>query len=293
MRSGPLFDPTFTGWRYDIDHQPAHRAELLATSDAIGTSLLRAATAPEYLDLAPWFQTRNQGQVGSCRGHSLAGCAEVCHHLAAGSIDLDGDGASYEPGKIDDRFSPQWCYIETQKIDGLRGDVGSSIGGGVKLATTRGIARELVCPYRGTYTREIPAEAEADAAKFKIGRHDFFENPDRLDDLKTWILTGQGPVDIGISWPPRFDSNFIIHDYRGGRGGHAIFICGFIKHPVTEEPVFAFENSHSDSAQANGRFYMTPSALADYLAASFTVAVGLSDLSVAKPRAVNWRRPLI
>jgi hypothetical protein len=111
------------GYRFDLEDRAA-----LSADSRLYARLLSSGDWT-YADPRPWTPTgwwhiRNQANMGSCRGHSLAANARLCGYLKAGKLDLDDDGTKNEP--LEDDFSPMWCYLMSQRESGIRGDSGAN-----------------------------------------------------------------------------------------------------------------------------------------------------------------------
>ena len=147
----------------------------------------------------------DQGNVGSCQGQSLAKCFQICYFLATGNII---------------EFSAMAGYILAQQYDGIRGDRGSTLSGGQKVATEHGICREKAWPYTGEYDRRVKAK----------------EFPFRLksaqptnDPAQIWSALSLGlPIQTGVAWTRELEQE-IVTGYTGKSsfGGHSTTLwCG-------------------------------------------------------------------
>lgn len=288
------------GYRYDLED----REFIKRFSSSF--SLRMYGDEPEEIDVRTWWRIRNQANQGSCRGHSLAANARYCARAAAGELDLDGDGIVDEIK--DDDFSPQWCYVQSQKQNNIRGDNGATIDGGIKVGLDLGIAREAVWPYPNPvrYDTNIPAGAMQDAQKFKFARYTKFD-PGDFQSVKTWLATGQGGIDWGKSWPLPFLDNCLVDGAINDRvslGGHATAILGYIKAGtlLRELPnlsrylkdeaadIFIGVNSHGTGAQHKGFYYLTERGLAACMRHKWTEVIGWSDMSVPRKRNVDFTK---
>jgi hypothetical protein len=310
-------DVFYSGYRYDLESQDGRPEMLRSLSvpfmDAVSKIDFRR---PDYYDpRGPGgHHIRNQGPVGSCRGHSGSAGFEHCWFMATGDRDIDQDGTSHE--KLDDRFSPLWYYITTQRHDGISGDRGSTIAGGVKTATEDGCCREVTWEYKGRYETTPPREAAAEAKQFRLTRSHFFESSDKVfDEAVEWILSGQGYLDFGTVWPLPFINNGVVDRVPSGTrgGGHATAGIGVIPtsklldpprkgEPVAgrmlmrddDELLIIVANSHGTQAQHNGFYYFTRRGLTEVLRHQYTTLVGMSDMGNVRPRNFSWsgRNPL-
>jgi hypothetical protein len=294
----PGYEPgqeNFTGYRLDLEDHHS-----IAANSAPYQQLMRSSEWQE-VDLFSWWHIRNQGMQGSCRGHSLAANARLCYRMAAGTIDLDEDGRENEANLQDD-FSPDYAYYESQKANNIRGDRGATISGGVPVGLA-GVAREIDMPYTVAYDPgRVTSELRQKAAKFKFARYTKLEDVDAVFD---WVGSGQGGLDWGKVWPLPFTKGCLVKGLsRAARGGgHATAGGTLIKgltlkklvpslaNEVTDDEwILQCMNSHSSSAQFRGFYFCTRKAVADILAHQFTEAIGWSDMAVPVVRPIDFRK---
>lgn len=197
-----------------------------------------------------WLRIEDQNGFGSCQGHALSTVCEIAYYNAS-------------KGDIT-QLSRWFAYVGTQKIDGIRGDQGSTISGGAELAKRYGICPEELYPYPRSYTYTI-SQAQYDAAapfKLKTARR-----METVDDVRNWLDGGMGGINIGVRW---------------GGGGHAIAIV------ETQGSSFKVANSWGTSWGDNGYLTWTEREMSQKLRESYTVAIGLTDMEEIKPREYEW-----
>lgn len=260
----------FTGYPIELEQ----RAELEQTATDFRGLVRGLYSAPEEIDPRPWHKIENQSSMGSCQGHALASVCEMAYHIATGEVT---------------QFSNMFAYLATQKIDGLLGrDSGSTINGGRKCAQQYGMCPLEVFPYPNPvrYSSRIP-DAAWDAAKpFRIRSHAFCRN---YSDVYEYLASGQGGVEIGISWGLRPDSNGIVQRFQTGGGGHAVAFLGYSKRKdSTGRNYLWLANSWSRSWGNNGWAEVAPKVVDDMGRHRYTVMIGMSDLTTPKPRPVDW-----
>jgi len=188
--------------------------------------------------------------VHNCQGHALSTVCEIAYYNAS-------------KGDIT-QLSRWFAYVGTQKIDGIRGDQGSTISGGASLAKQYGICPEELYPYPTRYTYTITQD-QYDAAKpyrLKTARR-----METVDDVRNWLDGGMGGINIGVRW---------------GGGGHAVAIV------ETEGSSFKVANSWGTSWGDNGYFTWTEREMSQKLRDNYTVAIGLTDMEEIKPREYEW-----
>ena len=217
------------------------------------------------------MKIENQGSVGSCQGHALSSCVELCYYIATGDLTR--------------QLSRAYAYYETQRIDNISGDRGSTISGGIKLATTRGIPREELYKYTGRYDARRPAnwaEIEADALQHKIGQSYRMQS---YDGVRTFLGSGQGGISIGISWSGEVDRP-IVNSFSGtGGGGHAIALLGLSERlDSAGRPFVWMLNSWGAGWGNKGWAEWSPTAIEQMLRHRYTACFGLSDMPNVKPR---------
>lgn len=250
------------------------RAELLETAREF-PSICRSVAAPDEIDPRTDTVVENQGQQGACQGHALSSVVEHCYRIATGD-------------KI--QLSRQYAYIGTQRIDGITGDSGSTISGGVRLAKERGIPLETVWPYPGRYVATPPGGWDhqyREAAQFKIGYHTVCAS---YDDVFAFLASGQGGISIGISWGVS-PVNGVVEQYTPSGGGHAVSLLGYSKRKDSRGRNYIWLLNSWGAGWGNGGWAeVAPSAIDAMARAQWTVMIGLSDMVDAKPRKIDWKK---
>jgi hypothetical protein len=236
----------------------------------------------QTLDPRKVLKTENQRNMGSCRGHSGSTGTEWLRTLATGEIGF--------------QLSRMMMYVETQRIDGIRSDSGSTIAGGLKLLENVGLCREELWPYPSQYSQERPANWQAvldDAAPHRIGRK---QRCRTYGDVAAWAGTGQGYIDIGIPWRQEYSAP-VVDVYRGGGGGfHAIalFTLSDRKDRSGRNYIWML-NSHGLNSGQQGWSEYSPSFIEGCLTHDGTVMIGVSDMPHMKGRELNaeeWKKGL-
>lgn len=140
----------------------------------------------------------DQGQQGSCQGHSLAQAFSVCYFLVTGRYLA---------------FSRAAGYYLSQKFDNIRGDQGSTLSGGNKVATQHGMCLEEEWSYPSRYT---PAQPPGIQFRFKLAT----SRPMRtIGEMQEWIESGL-PIQTGLSWNDSCNQE-VVDNWRSGGGGHS------------------------------------------------------------------------
>lgn len=239
---------------------------------------------PERIDPRPIVVTEDQGSMGSCQGHALSTCLEWCHYVATQGQYL--------------QLSRLFAYLGSQKMSNIVGDSGSTLQGGARLAKEHGICPEAQYPYpkpvvypRGGY-KAIPDNLWAAAAPYKIRSASWIEQE---PDVKTFLASGAGLVEIGIAWGSAMTPNSqgIISRFAPGGGGHAVVIGGYVPDAAVGKSTdqgyyYLLHNSWSKRWGMDGWAYVTPNAVRQMLQHRFTYFVGLSDMSDVRPRSVDF-----
>lgn len=252
------------GWRMDLER----RDQLFAGAIEIDfNSLMKGFREPEEIDPRPWHKIENQGSVGSCQGHSLSSVVEHAYHIAMNEVK---------------QFSRAYAYYATQLIDGIRGDEGSTIEGGVQLAMNKGLPPEEMWTYSGRYDPTPPggwnAQYEA-AAAWKIRNKVVIRN---YDDAYRFLASGQGGIHHGSSWGFEPNREGVVERFRPGGGGHSTAFLGYSKR----------KNIWMANSWGNwgigGYAEITPEAFDAMCRHSYSVVIGLTDLTTPKARRIDW-----
>jgi len=279
-------DEEFTGYAIDDEDLNAVANESV---DFDFESMPMRGDVPAKYDprTIPW-RVENQGRVGRCAGMAASSVGEMCFNRQSA-------------GQKIIHFNGHASYIWAQKNSrGLYGrDAGSTIHGNVKAAKQKGFCPidwsgdgRADYPLPPRYTTNIPAEAEAHAAKYKIGYSAFLET---FDAVLNFLRSGQGAVMVGGSWgrwSPNADG--IADRFRSGGSGHAWMICGWdCSRKTYSDDLLIAVNSHGERSWKKGFCFLTRRFVKDFSEHKHTVIAGMSDLSDPEPRKVNWETELV
>lgn len=169
---------------------------------------------PESMGIKKWLQIENQRNQGSCQGHAQSTACEVSvYHSTNGQLI---------------QFSRQFCYLATQRIDGISGDNGSTMSGGAESASKYGLPLESEYPYLGGYPRggwrAIPESVWTKAKKNHLLKYRVLKN---YEEMIAWLAGKIGAIVWGVDWNAfcEPDSNGCVTRVRsGGGGGHALAV---------------------------------------------------------------------
>jgi hypothetical protein len=268
-----MTDPRVGYWLHDEEDQ----AYLNSLPNESPVLAMRGTYDEIAFDPRKVMKVENQGSVGSCQGHAISSVAELCYYIATGDLTR--------------QLSRAYGYYETQRIDGITSDRGSTISGGIKLATTRGIPEESLWKYSGRYDNKRPAnwsDIEANAAKHKIGQS---YRMTTYDGVRTFLGSGQGGISIGISWGGEMD-RAVVNSFSGsGGGGHAIALLSLSKrNDVSGRPFIWMMNSWSVNWGNGGWSEWAPAAIEQMLRHRYTACFGCSDMPNVKPRELDLKQ---
>lgn len=146
----------------------------------------------------------NQGGVGSCQGQMLSKIFQICYYRLTGVM-LE--------------FSASCGYYKSQEYDGIRGDRGSTLAGGRKVATEHGMCLDRDWKYpQGNSARYDPrSEPTGLEFPYKLVVSKPVDNISQIFDAIDLGL----PVGQGIGWN-RYCNQEVVSTYRSGSaGGHA------------------------------------------------------------------------
>jgi hypothetical protein len=214
----------------------------------------------------------NQSRQGACAGHSLSSVLEWIYVVIQGKPEWF-------------QLSRAMGYYETQRLDGIRGDSGSTIGGGVRLAKTVGLCREELWKYPSNYNPARPQNYQAvlaDAKHYVVGSSVAITS---YDGYRTFLGAGLGGIHQGIAWNSSVDRP-LVESYSGsGGGGHSICaLCLSERVDKNGEPYAWILNSWDNNWGQNGWAEWSPTAIRQMLQSRNTTFVGLSDMPNMKPR---------
>jgi len=219
-----------------------------------------------------WHKTENQGRIGSCQGNDLTSCAERLQFVR-----------TLDKSKVV-QLSRIFAYLATQKIDGLlgRGDVGSTITGGVKLLLTSGVPPESLTSYPSSYPGSGAIQRVLSKENYDAGEPykavSTWKVPEDPDESMNFI-GGGGAISIGIAYySGLIPANRIVSRFTPPRrsGGHAMAVLGY-----TKSGNLVAVNSHGD-----GRYEITPDAWRSIVRHQRSACVGL--VGTSEPTPVDW-----
>jgi hypothetical protein len=264
MSSNRGWEPNDIDWRWSID-LPSAKEWLENLPSAYGK--------PAGVSVLDWLKIENQGSVGACAGFSSTTVGEIAYFVAKREVK---------------QFSPMFAYIGTQKkIDGIYGDRGSTISGQVEFAQTYGYCFESTWPYPFKYESRIPKRCfeEAEELNWKIQTALRIET---YEDVLKFLENGQGSIICGSSWFNDLDAgNYRVEtiNTRRGGGGHAYTLCEesdiLDRH---NNPYILMANSWSTRWGNQGYKLISSTAIDQILSHNYTVAIGMTDLSVPMSR---------
>lgn len=255
-------DTRVGGWAWQLE-----RHDRLAMSQASPIEYIKdwdAILASEGTNKEAWMPIEDQGNQGSCRGHSLSTAIEDCI-VASGGPHV--------------QLSRACGYYETQRIDGIRGDNGSTIEGGCRLAEEVGICLEKDWPYPQRYSPQRPAGYDR-VKKYGTAGHLVMRS------AKECLLhvANVGPLDFGILWTNSLDSQAardgIVRSYspRPSVGGHALaapcYRLGDWQGKPLPEPGIVIFNSWSPRWGNKGRVIALLSAVDAMIQERSNIVVG-------------------
>lgn len=218
--------------------------------DHVFSIQLDAARLPTSVDLRPGCSLiEDQGQLGSCTAHALAGLIEFNDIKANKHVTV----------------SRLFIYYQERVIEGtVNQDAGAALRDGIKAGYTYGAPQESLWPYNPGKFRVKPSTAAyTDALKRKV------TNYQRCTDftaVKTALASGY-PVAIGFMVYSSFEGAWgdIPHGHPGSGimpypntnteqllGGHAVALVGY----DDANSWFIARNSWGTNWGDNGYFYM-------------------------------------
>jgi len=257
------------GWRIDeenwddLDSLPGEN-EVLA---------MRGHYEVNDFDAREILKVENQMSQGACQGHAISSALEMASCIAIGQKSLE--------------LSRAMGYYETQRLDGINGDRGSTISGGVKLAMNTGICREDLWKYPGNkYNNRRPAHYDtkclASAKRFMAGSRIRIES---WNGFVTFLEAGLGAINLGIRWNNSVNMEHVT-DFRGGSGGgHALCAAQMSKKREGEGDIL---NSWDERWGDKGWATWNQRAVEKMFRDKFTVFIGVSDMENLEPRKVSF-----
>lgn len=232
---------------------------------------------PRSMGVRQWYRVEFQGNIGQCGGESRAACCEMAHYRETGEII---------------QLNRHFAYVTAQKIDGIRGDNGSSIRANVLASRDVGNCLESTWDHGGKYNSNPPRAAYEDAAKRKT--RDGYRMRS-YDDVIKWLVHGLGGVQIGIAWNRDCTGpGATIEEYDvgspGNLGGHAVALLDWDTAFTDSEgrAYIDLYNSHGKRYGDNGKKLVHPSVVDLWCRQQWVVAYTDMDGSAIRPRPLQW-----
>lgn len=268
----------FTGYNPELERVDEIRSTATAFDITYGDY-----DAPDEIDPRGKIRHDKQFNMGSCAAFSLTNSAEYIAAILYAWISFSEEF----------QFSQLFAYLETQRIDGLLGrDQGSTISGGLRVAREIGFLLLSELPYRTPYPNDartlITSDMRAKAAPCKIGSHSWLKS---YDDIFNYLASGTGCCHTGTVWNNSFyAANGVLERISlSNGGGHATCWAGYSKRKDSRGRNYIWRvNSHNDSWTE-----IAPSVIDALCSHQHTSIVGVSDLSVPKPRRIDFSQTSI
>ncbi len=232
----------------------------------MSTPLWQEFVRPVEVDIK-WHRDEDQGQIGSCQGHSLTSALERLAFVRGESVQL----------------SEIFAYLASQKLDNLLGaDKGSTISGGCQVGLEYGCPLDSLTGYPKSYPRRAVRDAILSPANYAAALPykalSLWEVPDDHGKVLDFI-GGGGAINFGIDYyDGLIPEDRIVRTYRPRHveGGHAMCVLGYDKD----------ENLRAANSWADGGYLITPGAWKQMIAYRETAAIGLMGNKEATP--VDW-----
>jgi len=256
------------GWRDDLEN----REELHRTASAmpmLGDVEIPDVVDPREVMVATGWLPRNQGNEGSCAGNSLATNVEFCYCVATNGIWH--------------RFSSDFLYYYAQKLDGITGDNGSTIDGGVRTVKGHGPVTEELYLSTGRYDpRPFTRDMLQNGSIHKLFHHVLITT---YEEARQWLGSGLGAIHTGQSWKRSLNSD-VVDSYSGASiGGHSVAIVGYSDRKDTNgDQYLIMANSWGTEFGNQGFAEWSPTCVNQILQSRNTEWVGLSDMYEMTPR---------
>jgi len=217
----------------------------------------------------------NEVAVHNCQGTAIADCTEYAYYL------------KYGP---DIQLSWFYAYVTSQEEDNISGDQGSTLDGGGRAASRRGICLESSFPYPSGYSsglsfyRSNKAKLDAEAASYKLkGEVPIASWKDALNFLQS----RSGAIQTGLMWGSSMDRGFEIESYSPGSGGHSTAFVGYLKRQGWEDGVgLLMRNSWGLSWGKGGYAIVRKTAFDQMLKGQWNLFVGRSEAESPVPQVV-------
>jgi C1A family cysteine protease len=226
------------GWRRDLPDQRDHVYALprVALPPAVD---LRALCPAVY----------DQGDLGSCVAHAVAGAVQVAQRKEK--------RPEYTPSRL-------FIYRQARWLEGsVSSDSGCAPRDGIKAAATKGCPREALWPYDvSKFTIDPPAAVWGDGARHKVLKYEAIAQETTLLKAR---LASRLPFVFGFTVYDSFMSDAVAASgaapmpalSEGVQGGHSVLVVGYT--PTT----WLCRNSWGNSWGMGGYFTLPTAYLLD------------------------------
>ena len=233
----------------DLEANGCNTKELLAQAKDVLPPFNSLANPKDIVNI---LDQRNQG---ACQGHALAMMFSICFFLKTGRW--------YE-------FSRAAGYYLSQRYDGIRGDSGSTLSAGRKVATDHGMCLERDWPYPSSYNPREPSGIDY-PYKIKVTQ------PIRdIEIAMEWLSLGL-PIQTGTIWGNNMSKELVTQgDTRGGGHSTSLWL-------LTIEGYVRNLNSWGGSWNGDGVHQWTKQAFAGMLANQNNVFIGYAPDDMEYP----------
>lgn len=258
------FDFNSVKWGWDYQNEDRQELARSSVTPVYGDVDLKTA---KPLGVREWMRIENQKQLGACAGFSRSTVAELCYWLATKSVI---------------QFSPMFCYITGQMIDGINGDRGSTISGHLKAAKQYGHCLEETMKYTGVYSRNIPQAAYTEGLNFQC------LNGSKLTaykDVAAYIAQGTGAVMMGVIMTRQ--NGPVIEKWSFDGGGHGMpWVDISERRDRNGNPYLLRPNSWGTTWGDDGWQEDSPYAVEQIINHQYSEVIGLTDMESPMPRKI-------
>lgn len=258
------------GYRFDLeDHaqlevltmQPRHLELLMAEPVA----------RPREMSSRSKVAVKNQQSEGACNGFATRAALRLCAAFGGSDIDFSGDG----------------MYYAIQQRDRISGDRGSTVAGGLWVASNIGGIPDSAMPETPRYDpQRLPVNYKDLASPYKVRNAAILKT---YREIVEWLGKGYGGVWYGCLWGFSFSGGQAT-GWRASGGGHATAIDGYGGQEDSDGLPAWLDclNSWGTNFGDRGRYRVSRSIMERVLRDGYTVVAGISDMENVKPRRINW-----
>lgn len=229
-----------------------------------------AVKGPKSWSHKSWLKIENQNPLKSCYGHAGSSSLEVLNWIATGGEVI--------------QVSRMYVYLMGQRVDGIRGDEGATIEGGIRSLKKDGGCLEDSLRYTGRYFSDVPNGCITE------GRKHLLKNATKMttvEQMDAYLRSGTGVILMGIDCDDSVMNcgadGVIDRPHGQSYGGHALCLIA-----IDEDGNYEGPGSWGEQYAAQGWTTWTRQRMQQVCRDPQQEVWGISDFQYGEQREVSY-----